>query len=92
MTMFFKGRGAKNTKILNAYCELRSKMEEAEKLLVEVVEHPEFDDEMAAGPEFKEAREAAQARKAKLVELELVLAKRGLTDVGFKYVGGAKKK
>jgi hypothetical protein len=67
-------------------------MEEAEKLLVEVVEHPEFDDEMAAGPEFKEAREAAQARKAKLVELELVLAKRGLTDVGFKYVGGAKKK
>ena len=92
MTMFFKGRGAKNTKILNAYCDIRSKMEEAEKLLVELVEHPEFDDEMAAGPEFKGVREAAQDRRAKLVELELVLAKRGLSDMGFKYVGGAKKK
>ena len=91
MRRLFPNRGPKNTKILNAYCELRSKMKEAEKLLAELIEHPEFDDEMAASPAFKELREAAQARRAKVVELELLMADRGLHEAGFKYVGGAKK-
>jgi hypothetical protein len=91
MRKYFPGRGVKDTKILTAYGELRSKMKEAEKLLAELIEHPAFDDAMAAGPEFKEVREAAQARRAQVAELELVLAKRGLSDAGFKYVGEAKK-
>lgn len=91
MRTYFQGRGVKDTKILNAYRELRSNMKKAEKLLAELIEHPGFDDKMAAGPEFKEVREWAQTRRAKVAKLELVLAARGLTDVGFKYVGGAKK-
>ena len=90
MTRRFPNRGPKNTKILNAYLELRSKMEEAEKLLAELIENPEFDDAMAASPEFKELREAAQARRAKVVELELLMADRGLYEAGFKYVGAKK--
>ena len=86
----FPNRGPKNTKILNAYLELRSKMEEAEKLLAELVENPGFDDAMAASAEFKEVREAAQARRAKVVELELLMADRGLHEAGFKYVGAKK--
>ena len=73
MSRYFPGRSIKDKKILNAYCDIRSKMKEAEKLLAELVENP------------------AQYRRAKVVELELVLAKRGLSDAGFKYVGGAKK-
>jgi hypothetical protein len=79
MQRFFPGRSKEDTKILNAYCEMRLKVEEAEKLLVELVEHPEFDDAMAAGPEFKE-------------DLETVLAARGLYDAGLKYVTTGKKK
>ena len=92
MSRCFTGRSKKETKILNAYYEIRLKMEEAEKLLVELVEHPEFDDEMAAGPEFKELREAAQERRARIVDLELALAARGLYDVELKYVTTGKKK
>ena len=91
MRKLFLNQAPKNRKILEAYSELRSKMKEAERLLAELIENPEFNDKMAAGPEFKELREAAQARRMKVVELELLLADRGLTDVGFKYVGGAKK-
>ena len=91
MSRLFPGRSIKDRKILNAYCEIRSKMQEAEKLLAELVENPGFDDAMAASPEFKAVREAAQERRAKVAELELVLAERGLSDAGFKYVGGAKK-
>jgi hypothetical protein len=88
---YFKGRGAKDTKILNAYLDIRHKMKEAEKLLVELIEHPGFDDALAAGPGFKAVREAAQDRRAKVAKLELVLAKLGLSDMGFKYVDGDKK-
>lgn len=86
MTRWFLGKSQKDKKILNAYLELRSKMEKAEKLLAELVENPQFDDAMAAGPEFKALREAAQARRGDVVKLELLMAERGLTDVGFKYV------
>jgi hypothetical protein len=92
MQRFFPGRSKEDTKILNAYCEMRLKVEEAEKLLVELVEHPEFDDAMAAGPEFKEVREAAQERRARIADLEMVLAARGLYDAGLKYVTTGKKK
>ncbi len=70
----FRGDTGKNAKILNTYRELRTKMEEVEKLYTELLEHPEFDDEMAAGPGFKELREAAQSRRAKVAELERRIA------------------
>lgn len=90
MRKLFLNQAPKNRKILNAYLKLRSKMEEAEKLLAELIENPEFDDAMAASAEFKEVREAAQARRAKVVELELLMADRGLHEAGFKYVGAKK--
>ncbi len=86
MTRRFLRKSQKDSKILNAYIELRSKMEKAEKLMAELIENPQFDDELAAGPEFKALREAAQARRGDVIKLELLMAERGLTDVGFKYV------
>ena len=70
----FRGDTVKNAKILKTYCELRHKLEQVEKLYAELIEHPEFDDDMAAGAGFKEIREAAQSRRVNFAKLERQIA------------------